>query len=603
MKCIILIRQLFIIPIIATLQIIPLFSQEQHYILLGEGNDKTVKLIWLQDQWPEDLIGFDIKRREGKGSLGGPWEKLNRSLIFPEITVGKDFSNVEPSTAEAARLQQKLNTEIREEHIVELNRQDFLDLLIREKEAVKAYILPFRVDYELALISGFGFVDRDIPRASGYEYGLFPVFSGNPASEPVATYYWEYGSAPEPDIPVEFSCKPIHAGKELQINWNFSYGEFVNKHLKGFNIYKNEPGSTFKALVADPLWPSSKEENSVMIYIDEDFDRQQKVVYAIAPVTLFNTEGKKVELTYDPDMFPDNIKAPEATMEGEIASPGDPVVIFWTFDSRNERFIRGFVVERKEKVDEDFAIVSDLILSADRSYEDHSPKKPGTYYFYRVTALNDLEMNLSGKSLLVYYNPLLAPPMPTGLEGHWEKDNGRHFVVLRWDEKPENDTITEGYKLYANFPPSSSLRWEASIPLITEDTFRYEVHSPKSATYRFCVSAMSTNRMESPLSDTIEVYTPAKYIPAVKISSVIADSNFILIKWEYEDIPDLDGFRLFYNSNLILDEATLTSGMREYKMTFLKRGIDYKFSITAVTEFGIESNRSLERTVYVPKRK
>ena len=58
--------------------------------LHGDTSPQAVRLAWEVRSWPDNLRGFDVKRRP-QGKQGAAWEKLTRQPVVPEISASKDL--------------------------------------------------------------------------------------------------------------------------------------------------------------------------------------------------------------------------------------------------------------------------------------------------------------------------------------------------------------------------------------------------------------------------------------------------------------------------------------------------------------------------------
>lgn len=567
--------------------------------LFGEGGDGLVKLLWVPRSWPEGLTAFQVQRRALSENRTGGWTPVNDTPIFPELSRSKDLSNVESSPAALERLQEKLEGHLGAGRTREVSRQEYLRQLSSGPDAVKGLYLPIALDYDFALLNGFGLVDRGLPPADGYEYGLFLIFGGQRQEQPIDTFSWQYGAAPDLSLPLELEAHTGGTPSRLEIRWAFDHQAYLSKNLNGFNLYRQSRAGSFQKLNETPIWATTEGDTARLSFFDENVQPNTAYTYALAPLSLFGSEGPRQEVVYDPSELPGEIAPPVLRVAARPA--GSPGISFeWDFSGAAQAFIRGFVLQRRENVDAPYEGASALLPPPARAAED-VPPGPGEYYFYRLRVVDEHGLNLFSNELLLYYEPQIPPPPPTGLRGSYETEGQQQFIRLEWDPAPPEDTLTAGYRLYSNFPPDERLLLEGNIPLITGNSYRYEISSLKSAAYRFAVSAVSESRAESEPSGAIRIVTPSRKLPNPNIWPFTVEGNRITLNWQYDAPPDLAGFRIFQDGELVADENQLGPAARQWASPPLEFDTSYQFELQAATDAGLRSRMSIARTIRTEK--
>ena len=174
------------------------FSQALDCKLIGEGNGEVVRLKWVASSWPQNLEGFFIKRRSVTNENSSSWTAIHTDIIYPELSVHKSLANVETLASEQKRLNAKLTKMIGEGKARELSRAAFYQEILTNQVQLKNLRIGFVVDYDLALLEGFGLVDRNMAAGQTYEYGLFAKHSDQAVDDkPTDTFTWKYGSRPD----------------------------------------------------------------------------------------------------------------------------------------------------------------------------------------------------------------------------------------------------------------------------------------------------------------------------------------------------------------------------------------------------------------------
>ncbi|MBK9017120.1 MAG: hypothetical protein IPM82_25390 [Saprospiraceae bacterium] len=575
-------------------------AQDKPIQLFGEGGGDHVKLLWVPKSWPPGVTGFQVQRRTVSGDQRGAWAIVNATPIVPELSRSKDLTNVESDQTALARLRGKLDNYFTTNKSQETSRQSYLQKLSSDPNAVKGLYLPFALDYDFALLNGFGLVDRNIPAADSYEYGLFLMLGTQRQATPTDVFFWKYGTRPNLNLPIDLKILTAGSPSRLEIRWNFDYQTYLAQNLNGFNLYRRSGTGGFQKLNETPIWASTQDNTSQLSFFDENVQPNTAYTYAVAPLSLFGTEGQRQEVLFDPSKLPPDKVEPPMLRIVEQATGNTGIRFEWDFLTASQKFIRGFVLQRRENVEAAYADVSQQLPASARAATD-TPPKQGEYYLYRLRVVDDFGGNLFSNELLVFYDPQVPPPAPTGLRGEFEKEGNRQFIRLSWNPKSQGDTLTTGYWLYSNFPPSERLILEGNIPTITANGYRYEIFSAKSEAYQFAVSAVGARTVESGLSNVVRVVTPSQIIPNTNIWPFSVNGNRITLNWAYDAPPDLAGFRIFQDGTQVAGEAQLGASARQWVSPPLAFNATYNFELQAVTTTGVVSKKSIARTITTGK--
>ncbi|MBI5914841.1 MAG: hypothetical protein HY842_05650 [Bacteroidetes bacterium] len=582
-----------------------LFGQSNPAIqLFGEGGSErgilVLRLLWIPKTWQPDWTGFRIKVRIISGDQPTEWSPINRVTIFPELSRSKDLTNVESDPAALARLKGKLEKWLSTGQAKETKRADYLQKLASGPDAVKGLYIPIALDYDFALVNGFGMVVRrwgaseENEMDDTFEYGLFAV-NKQGEEQLVGTFTWEEGSITSIRLDMDLQVVPTHLKTQLEVRWEFDYQTYLSQNLNGFNLYRRSGTGSFEKLNETPIWATTEGNTSQLSFFDKNVQPNTAYTYAVAPLSLFGTEGQRQEVLFDPSKLPGKVEPP-VLRAFEQAAGKSGIQFEWDFSGASQKFIRDFVLQRRENVEAAYADVSSQMPATTRAATD-TPPWQGEYFLYRLRVLDDFGLNLFSNELLIFYDPQVPPPPPTGLRGEFEKEGDRQFIRLTWDPKSPGDLLTAGYLLHSNFPPDERLLLEGNIPTITGNSYRYEVFSTGSAAYQFAVSAVSARKAESGLSNVARVVTPSQKIPNANIWPFSVSGNRITLNWEYDAPPDLAGFRVFQDGRQVAGEAQLPAAAKQWVSPQLAFSTTYSFELQAVTTTGVESRKSIARTV------
>lgn len=185
--------------------------------------------------------------------------------------------------------------------------------------------------------------------------------------------------------------------------------------------------------------------------------------------------------------------------------------------------------------------------------------------------------------LISFYFPILGQevPIPKGLVASIEEQAGFRYIKLSWQKKSIDDTLTNSYYVYNNFPPDRKLYLNGRINRTNDHQISVKAKYPYGAEYRFAVQAVSSHLydLESPLSDTVTIFIPSLKLPPIHLIEAKFINRQIYIKIDYPIIHDLKRFELFINDRLF----TLASEKREWSI-FLEEPKDVLIRLKAATE-------------------
>ncbi len=557
-------------------------------LLLQSPDGKTVKLLWVLKAWDKSLDGFDLKKRSGRGD----WQKLNKAPILPEISLQKDFTIVDTDPVAAGDLKAVLVQKIGAGEMKEISHTAYIEKLRTDPDAIKAVAMMTALNYQLALINGFAFVDRNTS-AGRWEYGLFPTGS----NKALATASWQFGERPDLDLITDITARKTSVKNKIQLVWTVDSVKAKAAHLSGFNIYREA-----RKLNQAPVMSL----NSVGLYEFSWFDSLevlQKTQYNISTVSIFGIESALRPFTYDPAMHAQDYQAPELIEPlSEVQGTTAKVRLSWTLPKSLNQQLKGFRMYRADLPAEPRTI-SELLPPNARSFDDKTPAVIPSYVRYQLQAIYQDGTIMQSGERLFYYAPALKPSKPQGLKATWTKKADKLVVDLSWNAPAADDSLTDYYQLYASDAISGKLYLQADRGRIEGNTISYTINYGKGQRYDFAVSAIGKNLVESELSDTASVRVPSQQLPYPRIENVAVDSNRVKLFWDYPEIADLKGFRVFQNGNMVASEFELNKAVRQFSTPSLKWNTTYGFTIQAVTETGVESPISVTRSVTTDTKK
>lgn len=573
------------------------FGQGKSIRFIGENIRSQVKLVWIVEQWNPNWKAFKVAKRRPL-NLNARWEPVTADWVYPAIDPNRNFRNQIDNETEATRLKAKLNSWITSGKVKQTTTADFVNKLVESQDAVKGLNISFGLDVDMAFIQGFGIIDQN-EGFNEWEYGLFAQTKEvSDPTEPVKTINTKQMANGPIVMDLKISASGPSKFANTRVKWSLNYAQYLAFGVNGFNVYRLEAKKPIK-LNKSPIWVYATTETAEGSIVDPQSVASEKAVYAVAPVSLFGTEGKLITFEYKPPRFPDSVKMPKINVQGKSLSKSIP--LSWQFLKADESQITGFYLQRSTDKDS-WRTVTPLLPPDLRQYEDKkiNNRESNTYY-YRMLVMTDKDTVGSSAIIGVYHEAVIIPPVPKGLSGQVSREGSRYVVNLSWDQASPQDEDTEDYMLYANSPPSKEILLLGNVSPVNGNKFRYEVFNTMGDEYLFRISARGKTKMESKLSDTLKVYVPGNYVLSPSLLPVKVDSNQVTITWKHDYRRDLKGFQIFVNGNAIATKEILNAKLSSFS-TKLEYGNAYIIEMIAVNRFGQKSDRSFKRIVSIDKR-
>ena len=567
-----------------------LFAQNENVNLLVQSPDgKTVKLVWFIKNMDNSITGFDIKRKEGLGD----WVKLNAEAVLPEISTKKNLAVVESDKSEASRIKARLFQLIGEHKLMEIDHNEYLRKSMNDDKDIKEITRVMALDYDIALINGFAYVDHTVTSKTEYQYGLF--IQGT--NKLLAKVLWNYGEIPDLNMISEITSKATTKAKGIQIIWNADVDKMKSADVAGFNIYRQ--GIRLNTI---PIVSSNNNDPSEFQWYDKSANAANISQYSISAQSIFGIEGIIKSYIYNPADHTSEYIAPVAQ---EITSLGyyfkEGIGVKWSFPSAYEKYLKGFYVE-KNNLPNGYKRVSSLLPPSARNFADKSLSPVSTYIGIRVIAVYNDKTEAVGSPQVYIYFPAIAPPAPQDLKIKSMRQDKKISIKLSWDPAMNGDSITTYYKVFSKDLSANSFNAiEEKIPA-KKSNYTFDIEHGSASLYSFFIVAYSKNSTESITSDTVSVQVPSIELPQPVIKNGFPNANRVVIQWQYPDIPDLKGFRIYQDKNILAGEQDLLKDKREFTTAELERGKTYEFTIVAVSDNNIESQQSLPVQVTIPKK-
>lgn len=454
-------------------------------------------------------------------------------------------------------------------------------------------------DFKVAKLAGLGFEDFKVKSTEKYVY---KVFSLVPKEEMdikdggVFVGVQDYMKLPKPlDLGAFFT------DKQVVLNWNYAI------HKQNYNSYfieRSEDGLLFENLNKLPYTTlnSGGRIDSKRIYYVDSIINGKTYHYRVKGRTPFGelsppsdiAKGKGIKiLAYVP-----KIKTKE------VINKNKNVIIEWEFLAEGDDFIKGFELNKSNKVDGNYkSVIKNIPVKTRKIQYD---KLDPTNYF-TITAVAKEGNSRTSYPVLVQPVDSMPPVKPVGLEG---KVDSLGVVTLNWKANVEPDML--GYRIFKGNNKNEEYSQLTVKPHIA--TTFYDSVSVKNLNNKvyYKIVAVDKRFNMSKYSAILTLKKPDFIPPASPvITSYKVKEEKVYLSWANSQSNDLEKhevyrkFRDSINLKLIatLPKDSLNIEYTNWEDSNIEGGFDYQYLIKAVDENNLKSINTKLITIQVPRFK
>ncbi len=452
-------------------------------------------------------------------------------------------------------------------------------------------------DFEVAKLAGLGFEDVEIKATEKYVY---KVYSMVPETEMkirdggVFIGMQDYEALPKPlDVAAVFN------DGRVMLNWNYK----IHKTL--FNSYfieRSTDGKNFKTLNKLPytsLNSGGKVDTKRIYYIDS-IPNDKIHYYRVKGRTPFG------ELSPASDIISGRGQkllafSPKITSK-EIINDEKSVILEWEFSKEGNQHIKGFEVNRSDKVDGEYKTVVNNISPSTRKirYDNIAPTN-----YITITALGKKGSNTRSYPVLVQPIDSIPPVKPIGLQG---KVDSLGVVSLSWKANTETDML--GYRVFRGNNKNEEYTQVTVAP--HRATTYYDSISVKMLNDKvyYKIVAVDQRFNMSEYSNVLKLdkpdYNPPS--PPIVISYEVKKEKMFL-KWansSSKDVKKHEVYRRIKNNtpwNLIttIPQDSLKKEYTNWEDANIEGGRTYQYLIKAVDDSNLSSKNIKPVTIEVPR--
>ncbi len=392
----------------------------------------------------------------------------------------------------------------------------------------------------------------------------------------------------------EFTIAPVQDLEVYEGDHLISLRWHAVENFAGYYIERSENGKTFTRLSDNPYIQFASRKNSgndEFTYNDTILVNYKKYYYRIKGISIFS------ELSEPSDIITaqgrDRTPPPQPFIYKADYKGNNTAILDWTpYASTPD--LKGFFVSRGQDINGPFDVLHEKILPpTTRNFTDAKVIEGGLNY-YVVIAVDTAGNIVTSLPRYVVTPDKIAPVKPVGLRGTVDR---KGFVKLSWQRGKEGDI--EGYRIYrANakdhvFNPISS-----TIPDTTfQDTIAVNTLT-KNIYYK--IVASDRNKNNSPYSDILELKRPDIVPPVSPVFNDFKSGDKSMeIHWTCSNSEDVVKQILYRR---VKDQdwsiiAQLPQKINVYRDTLVERNSWYEYSLEAVDDAGLHSDKSFPLNV------
>lgn len=570
-------------------------AQNESFILTaGSADGVRWSFFWMPKSVPPDLNAFVLKKRREKERK---WTAVTTPISF-ELSSQKSYNNLNLTAEALSDLQEEVDTLFRSGKLKQIDNTTLVNEL-QNPDKLREFQLGVSVNYNVALAAGLGCDDADTEVGVAYEYGLFLVVNQKEQNKPAAIFRLVGGEKFFFNRITDFTVRLFTSKRYVQLLWRADQQTLNLFAHRGFNIYKRS-GAEWVRINQTPVIQRTPE--GFYSIFDSSASATEVNEYSIRLVSYFGFEDSENFFKYDPNEIIDQYEKPEIRKIIGNLPYDQGTVIEFQLTENTRRHIERFEVWRALPPDS-FSKIAVLTDPDANTFNDKGPLVPKEYYAYRIKAVYKDKTEINSEDVLFYYLPKIVPARPKNLRATVRTQNKRTFITLEWEKGTPQDTITQEFYIYASHPLTNELRWINFEEAIRDTRFVYEAPLDQGATYRFCVSSLGKYMYESETSDTITVNVPSTAMPIPIVKRWEVDSNVATIYWDYPEVTDLKGFRIYRDGMLIISENDLPADRRSFFTGPMRYFSQYRFEIEAISHEGLVSMRSVPVEIVTHKKK
>jgi uncharacterized protein len=439
-------------------------------------------------------------------------------------------------------------------------------------------LLSADMNFEAAILAGWGFEDRTIKPDGLYEYSIW--LNDPEVAEPVKNSVRVYAQNPT-KLPVPFDVQVEFNDHSANVIWN----KYIDKgKFTSYFVERSSDGKNFERLNDLPLYfvePDNYQPTDLGSYFDS-IPNFQTFYYRVRGIDCFGDFGPPSKVISG---YAEPRLNAVPTVFNHKFTAYDKAELSWYFDPKQEELIDHFEVYRSFEALEGYELVQSQIAPSQRTCE----VKLANFTHFIVRAVGKKEDMYTNSGPYMVMRPDLVPPhkpaTPNGLI------DTLGVLTLSW--LPNTDEDLDGYFVYYKFDANgiwSQANKELQAECAFTDTVNMKLGPEK---IYFSVRAVDQTFNHSPYSDSVEIKIPDKIKPVKPLlSGFWQSSDSVRIEWLNSTSRDVE-WQLIYRKKRNEDTWKLIAKYQENQTdsfidTQLEEGVTYDYTLLVIDDDGLE---------------
>ncbi len=372
--------------------------------------------------------------------------------------------------------------------------------------------------------------------------------------------------------------------KSIELTWSPSPIASDDKvPLKGYKLYRaNTQQELYKEVANIPSQETVAGVASAVpdklvkvIYLDKGLKDGEDYYYKLTSYNEKNLESD----------FSSSMKSVTIPIVSNLSAQGDMIrEIKLTWNMMESPFIKAYYIYRSISENENYARIKKVSVSdvggvKKLEYTDREGLNDKTRYFYRVTAIEDSEVETS-PSVMV---SAVTKGKPATLQGLKAKSGLVKTIELTWPICSSEEV--EGYNLYVSKEKEGKFSLLKRIDGRAINSFVHGGPLEKledGVTYHYSMRTFNKVNVESELSETIFAVTKPRPAKPYGLNGEALKVKEVPLAWQPNPEKDIAVYHI-YRAAGPEDFALITkvSGKTGYQDKDLKDGTTYKYKISA----------------------
>lgn len=551
-----------------------------------------------------NVYGYELKRYtviRDKLSLAQPIEK--KIGVFKPKPLNDWASSIETNN-NAAVMAQSLYGETFEVGGVK-DLASIVNLSDEQEQRFTWGLYASDQDFETAQMAGLAYTDTDVNANEKYVYKLVSLVPANELlikEGGVFIGLKEYEPLPKPiDLTATFL-----EGKTM-LSWNHA----IHKQLyNSYFIERSEDGTTFNRLNDLPLTTlnnNSKTDANRMFYMDS-ISNDKTYHYRIIGKTIFGETSPASDVVFGKaeKLLP---FVPHITTKNYLDDKR--IILEWEFAEEGNKEIKGFELNRSDKVNGEYKVVVKNIPPNARKtlYENLQPTN-----YMTITAIGLNGSKRVSFPALIQPVDSIPPAKPLGFKGTIDSLG---VVTLKWEANKDKDIL--GYRIFRGNNKKeeySQITVAPHLKTIYLDTIG--VKNLNSKVYYQLIAVDQRFNMSEP-SDILEIKKPDFIKPSQPVFKYYEiKEGKIDLEWQSSSSKDVVKHEIYrkenenakwelqftINNTIETEDEKPKPGkppVEKWSDVTVTEGKQYSYTIIAVDDSGLKSDQAPPISLIVPK--